>query len=278
MSQISPEALLHVRMQMEIGSSDIFFEEPFTISSLPKPSRITTAEKQALETDSPIPVQTKASPKSPEAPHQGERLLVVPESSSASIDESLIALENANSLEQLYDAMIQHPFYRLAPGKPGRIAFGQGPQHSTLMLIGDWPTEEELRVGGLYGGAAGELLRKLLDNLHYSRNLCFATWLCKKPLIKAPLPRQAIQLRKMLQREIQLLQPKMILLLGEQTFRLVMQKNGDLVNDWGQGLEFAGIPTVAIASPREMLDDPRKKALTWNEHIPRSGLFRKKAP
>lgn len=278
MNALSPEAILHVRMQMEIGTSDLYFDDAFSLQSTPNVTQQVPSSRPVAPAI-PTPLKTPAfdSPKSVES-SRGEQLLVVPDSTSMALDESLTALENANSLEQLYDAMIQHPFYRLAPGKPGRIAFGQGPQNSPLMLVGDWPTEEELRVGGLYGGAAGELLRKLLDSLHYSRNLCFATWFCKKPLLKSPLPRQAIQLRKMLQREAQIMQPKMILLLGENTFRQVMQKSGDLNQEWGQKMDFAGIPTIAITSPREMLEDPRKKAVTWNEHIPRSGLFRKKAP
>lgn len=269
------EDLLHLRMQMELGSEEIFFEEPLVISKVvstvitPPPELQPQIAKERPSSITPSRVAlTELSSSKPQ-------ILVVPDEAPKS-QEDLQPILQASNLDLLRDAILHHPFYRLAPGKPGRIAWATGPLAPPLMLIGDWPSEEELQLGSFYAGAQGEMLRKMLENLNHSRNLCYATWLCKKPLLKSPLPRQANGLRAMLEKEIQLVRPAMVLLLGEHTLRIMLKRSENLEQDFGQAFQLFGVPTVAIHSPREMSVDPKLKAITWNEQIPRSGLFQKK--
>jgi len=112
--------------------------------------------------------------------------------------------------------------------------------------------------------------------MNHSRNLCYATWLVKKPILKLPLPRQMNILRRMLSAEIRLVAPQLVLLLGDATYRGVMQAQGNLQEEGGQAQEFAGVRTTAIFEPSQMLENPALKVLTWKTHLPRSGYFQLK--
>lgn len=278
----------YLRAQIELGGNEVFFEEPWSLRpSAPvriQPTRETgpsiSVREPAAARNSPAPsVQAAITPSVQPQSSSGEPslTLLVPDSKpnvSSSMEKDLEPLETATSLEAFQQALMHHPYYRLGPSSPGRIAFGSGPVHPPLMLVGYIPTEEELRMGGFFPGAASELLRKLLESMQHSRNLCYHTWLVKKPLLAPPLPRQIGMLRRILAAEVKLVKPELILILGESTMRSVLNVNTSLHEDGGKALEFAGVRTTAIHDPLLLMDSTPLKVLTWKTHLPRSGFFR----
>ena len=81
-------------------------------------------------------------------------------------------------------------------------------------------------------------------------------------------------LRRILAAEVKLVQPELILLLGEPTMRTVLNTNATLHEDGGKPFEFAGVRTTAIYDPVALMDSTQLKLLTWKTHLPRSGFFR----
>jgi len=286
----------YLQAQAELGTWDVFFDDPSDMPAAPRaraiapPLSSSASHSASIPTPTPRPAPTFNSPTTippvvkPATPVAGfdnapTLNLLLPDAPAArtsSPDAEFAAIENATSLEAFHEAVMHHPFYRLGPAAPGRIAFGSGPLNPPLMLIGFAPSEEELKLGAFQIGPAAELLRKLLESLHHSRNLCYSTWLVKKPTIKAPLPRQMNMLRRMLAAEVRLVKPQLVLLLGDATYRGVMQAQGGLLDEGGQALQFADTRTTAIIDPAQMIENPALKTLTWKTHLPRSGYFQLK--
>lgn len=272
----------YLKMHLELGGSEVFFDEAVLLpqkSATPVAAKITPAKAPSskvapveIAAHEPYSPPAAPVPKSPQAPSA----LLVPDMAKRTLGpgEDMTALEAATSLEAFHEAVMHHPFYRLGVGAAGRIAFGIGPMHPPLMLVGLAPTEEDLRSGGFYSGAPSELLRKLLESLSHSRNLCYATWLVKKPISSVPLPRQMSILRRMLQLEVNLVKPELILFLGEPTYQAVMTTNALLHSTGGAPMEFAGTKATAIFDPIQLNETPALKSVTWKLHLPKSGFFR----
>lgn len=273
----------YLKMHLELGGSEVFFDEPLLLPQKPAtlafvksipvkapPSNLPPVEFATPEAYSP---PAAATPKVPQATPSA---LLVPDMAKRTLGpgEDMVALEAATSLEAFHEAVMHHSFYRLGVGTAGRIAYGMGPVRPPLMLVGLAPTEEDLRSGGFYAGAPSELLRKLLESLSYSRNLCYATWLVKKPISSVPLPRQMSILRRMLQLEVNLVKPELILFLGESTYQAAMATNSLLHSTGGAAMEFAGTKATAIFDPIQMNETPALKSVTWKLHLPKSGFFR----
>ncbi|HSQ41226.1 MAG TPA: uracil-DNA glycosylase family protein [Fibrobacteraceae bacterium] len=265
----------YLHAQMELGGNEVFWDEPWTppISS-PRPAPVPSEASAAKNVSNPPYNRQSSKTQQPSSPPSGGRKLLIPSKAPVATDMEMETIETATSLENFHEAIMHHPYYRLGPGKAGRIGFGQGPMHPPLMLVGDSPSEEELRTGAFLEGPAAELLRKLLESVHHSRNLSYATWFAKKPIKTPPLPRQAAVLRRMLATEVRLVQPSLILLLGESVLRNVMEDKGRFEEEGGKPFDFAGVPTTALCAPDLMVAQPQWKVITWREHIPKSGYFK----
>jgi uracil-DNA glycosylase family 4 len=282
----SAELKIYLSSQIELGTSEIFMDEPGPLMvSAPKPMtppppkavlhpevpEISFEAPERVNQSAPIPLSVPA----PQTPTSMGLLLpegVIP--ATKSLEADLLDVEAASTLEAFHEAVMHHPYYRLGISKPGKIAFGSGPLQSPLMLVGNYPSEEDLRTEAFLSGPAAELLRKLLESLQHSRNLCYTTWFVKKPLLAPPLPRQVSMLRRMLAAEVRLVKPGMVLLLGESVFRNVIGTTASLMDEGGKAFEFASTPTTAIVEPALMLAQPQLKTITWKTHLPRSGFFR----
>jgi uracil-DNA glycosylase family 4 len=274
----------YLRAQMEMGTPEVFFEEPLVLEparsvvpdarSVAPPTQGFAKSTPSFESkDSYKPANKPVVDPAPAA--AADLSLLIPMAApSLPSTEDLARIESATSLESFHEAVMHHPFYRLGPNSPGRIAFGVGPVRPSLMLVGFAPSEEDLKTSGFFSGAPSELLRKLLESLSFSRNLCYATWLVKKPVASAPLPRQLAVLRKILQVEANLIKPELILFLGEPCFHAAMALNTPLQNIGGSAMEFAGYKATAIFDPRQMHENPALKSITWKQHLPKSGFFR----
>ena len=295
MEAVTVEELVdYLKSQLELGSADLVFDEPYKQASRPQPSPVATqAPKPAAPharpvatppptvvatTIQPAPVPTAAAAPQAEAPAQApdlSRLLSVPAKPLAgSTDKDLEAIESAATLEALHEAIMHHSFYRLGPEKPGRIAFGSGPIHPSLMIVDYKPNEDELRMGAPVPGPAAELLRKMLELLGISRNLCYYTWFVKKPQGRDPLSRELAVYRRMFAAEVRLVRPTLLLVLGEPAAKAILQVKGSIIDEGGKPLDFAGVKATAIIHPQDMSDQAPLKAVTWKTHIPRSGYFR----
>lgn len=93
---------------------------------------------------------------------------------------------------------------------------GEGPEHAPVMLIGEGPGFHEDRQGRPFVGASGDLLEELLAGIGLTRSDVFIANVvkCRPPNNRDPLPDEIEACRPYLERQIELIQPKLVLTLG----------------------------------------------------------------
>ena len=93
---------------------------------------------------------------------------------------------------------------------------GEGPEHADLMFIGEAPGHYEDRQGRPFVGAAGQFLEQLLASIDLTREQVFITNMvkCRPPNNRDPYPGEIAACSKYLDRQIEVLRPKIVLTLG----------------------------------------------------------------
>jgi DNA polymerase len=93
---------------------------------------------------------------------------------------------------------------------------GEGPEHAPVMLIGEGPGFYEDRQGRPFVGRSGELLEKLLGSIGLRRRDVFIANVvkCRPPDNRDPLPDEIEACRPYLERQIELIRPKLVITLG----------------------------------------------------------------
>lgn len=93
---------------------------------------------------------------------------------------------------------------------------GEGPEHAPILLIGEGPGFYEDRQGRPFVGKSGDLLEKLLASIGLSRRDVFIANVvkCRPPDNRDPLPDEIEACRPYLDRQIELVHPRLIVTLG----------------------------------------------------------------
>ena len=144
--------------------------------------------------------------------------------------------------------------------------FGEGSSTANLMLIGEGPGRDEDQQGLPFVGRSGQLLTKMLKAMGFAREQVFITNIvkCRPPQNRNPSPDEADACMPYLLRQIEVIQPKAIVLLGAVPMKFVLNKTG-ITRIHGQWFEFRGIKTLPTFHPSFLLRDPRQKKYAWED-------------
>ena len=144
------------------------------------------------------------------------------------------------------------------------------------MMIGEAPGENEDLQGKAFVGRAGRLLDGLLKELGFDTNqdsLIVNVVKCRPPENRKPEPAEAASCRPFLKKQIALVRPKIILLLGATALRHMLPGKKDFsmkkeVGNFFGHPEYPGIQFMTLYHPAYILRDPRKKPILI-EHLKR---------
>jgi len=120
-----------------------------------------------------------------------------------------------DALVPLYEEIADCPRCRLARTR-SRTVPGSGPVRAELMLIGEGPGQREDALGLPFVGRAGQFLDELLASIGLSRREVYVCNVvkCRPPENRDPLPDELAACGDFLQRQIELVNPKVIATLG----------------------------------------------------------------
>jgi len=146
------------------------------------------------------------------------------------------------------------------------IVFGEGNPNAELMLIGEGPGRDEDEQGKPFVGKSGQLLTKMLKAMGFERNDVFITNIvkCRPPQNRNPNPDEFEICLPFLLRQIQIIKPKVLLLLGAVPLKYILNKTG-ITRLHGEWYEFMGIKTLPTFHPAYLLRDPSQKKYAWND-------------
>lgn len=160
------------------------------------------------------------------------------------------------------------------------VVFGEGPRDARLMFIGEGPGADEDAQGRPFVGRAGELLTRMITAMGFNRatEVYIANIVkCRPPGNRNPLPEEANLCKQYLLRQIELVNPKAIVLLGAVPLFYLYNLKG-VTKLRGQWLDWNGIPVMPTLHPAFLLRDPRQKALVWQDLQQVMKIFGKTPP
>jgi len=149
-----------------------------------------------------------------------------------------------------------------------QTVFGVGDSHADWLFIGEAPGAEEDRRGEPFVGRAGQLLENMLAALGLRRgdNVYIANILkCRPPGNRDPSPEETSACRPFLDRQIDLIQPRVIVALGRIAAQSLLDSSAPLGRLRGREHELRGIPLVVTYHPAYLLRSPSDKARAWGD-------------
>ncbi|HEX2254779.1 MAG TPA: uracil-DNA glycosylase, partial [Thermoanaerobaculia bacterium] len=155
---------------------------------------------------------------------------------------------------------------RLAEGRKS-VVFGSGNPHAELMFIGEGPGAEEDRQGQPFVGPAGELLTKIIGAIGLGRDDVYIANVvkCRPPGNRDPLPDESGACRGYLERQIDLVRPRVIVALGRVAAQTLLASELPLGRLRGRWHTVRGIPTRATYHPAALLRNASWKRPTWED-------------
>ncbi len=125
------------------------------------------------------------------------------------------ALPTFSDLAELAEAVRGCTRCRLSGGRTNAVP-GEGAADAAVMFIGEGPGYHEDQQGRPFVGAAGQLLDELIEGIGLRRREAFIANVlkCRPPENRDPAPDEAEACRPYLDRQIELIDPKVIVLLG----------------------------------------------------------------
>ena len=155
---------------------------------------------------------------------------------------------SATSLDELRDILMKFDGCNLKNTAASTV-FGDGDSHAKVMLIGEAPGADEDRMGKPFVGRCGKLLDKMLTPTDDEIAICL-------PFLK---------------KQIDLIKPDFILLLGGIALKAVMDNPDSISRTRGKWLDYVtdnkNIPVLATYHPSYLLRSSAQKAKSWADFL-----------
>lgn len=151
-----------------------------------------------------------------------------------------------------------------------QAVFGVGDIHADWLFIGEGPGAEEDAKGEPFVGQAGKLLDNMLAAIDLKRGdkvYIANTVKCRPPGNRNPTVEEMAACRPYLERQIDLLQPRLIVLLGKAAAVSVLKNDNALGSLRGKRFEYRGIPVVVTYHPAYLLRSLPEKAKAWEDLV-----------
>ena len=153
-----------------------------------------------------------------------------------------------------------------------QTVFGTGPHNARLLIVGEAPGQEEDASGEPFVGAAGKLLDSMLNAIGMNRDehVFIANVLkCRPPGNRNPEPGEVAACSPYLQRQVALLAPRLILVMGRFAAQALLQTDASIASLRGREHRYQGagtaIPAVVTYHPAYLLRNLPDKAKAWTD-------------
>jgi len=165
-----------------------------------------------------------------------------------------------------------------------QTVFGVGHAQADWMIVGEAPGEQEDLQGEPFVGAAGQLLDQMLRALGLSRRaetgegaeddmagdparrvFIANTLKCRPPRNRNPEPDEMARCEPFLKRQVELVQPRLILLMGRFAVTQLLKSDEAIGKLRGRVHRYEGIPVIVTYHPAYLLRNLPEKAKAWED-------------
>jgi len=149
-----------------------------------------------------------------------------------------------------------------------QTVFGVGDEQAEWLFVGEGPGADEDAQGEPFVGQAGKLLDNMLlaIGLRRGKNVYIANIVkCRPPNNRTPEVDEIATCLPYLQRQIELIKPKLIVALGKTAATALLGRDATLGSLRGTLHDYYGIPLVVTYHPAYLLRSPMEKAKAWQD-------------
>jgi len=148
-----------------------------------------------------------------------------------------------------------------------QIVHTVGNMNANLMIVGEAPGREEDEKGEPFVGRAGQLLNKIIEAIGMKRDeICIGNInRCRPPANRQPTLPEAHTCKPFLLREIAVIRPKVIVVLGNTALHNLLDTKIGITRMRGQFHDYFGVKVMPTFHPAYLLRDPSKKREVWDD-------------
>jgi DNA polymerase len=149
-----------------------------------------------------------------------------------------------------------------------QVVFGVGNPRADLMFVGEAPGADEDVQGEPFVGRAGQLLTKIIEAIHLTRQDVYIANVikCRPPGNRAPEPDEVATCEPFLMQQIDAVRPKVIVALGSHAAHALLKSDAPISRLRGNVHEFRnGIKLVPTFHPAFLLRSPDRKRDVWED-------------
>ena len=147
------------------------------------------------------------------------------------------------------------------------VVHTEGNRKARLMFVGEAPGADEDVQARPFVGRAGQLLTKIIEAIGLKREevLIGNVNRCRPPGNRAPTTEEASTCKPYLLREIAVVQPEVIVVLGNTAMKNLLDTREGITRLRGNFQDYKGIKVMPTFHPAYLLRDPSKKRETWED-------------
>ena len=151
------------------------------------------------------------------------------------------------------------------------LCFARGSEQARIMMIGEAPGRDEDLQGKPFVGRAGQLLDRMLAAIGLTEEHVYITntvyW--RPPGNRTPTPEEIEACAPFLARQIELLSPSVLVLLGGAAAKTILGTSEGIMRLRGKWLSYScagrDLPALATLHPAYLLRNPEQKRLAWRD-------------
>ena len=148
-----------------------------------------------------------------------------------------------------------------------KIVHSEGNPNAELVFVGEAPGADEDASGRPFVGRAGQLLNKIIEAIGLKREDVFIGNVnrCRPPGNRQPTIEEARTCKPFLLREIAVLRPKIIVVLGNTATQNLLDTKTGITKIRGEFQDYYGVKVMPTFHPAYLLRDPSKKREVWED-------------
>ena len=235
-------------------------------------------QPQAQAQDRPIPPSARAPVPSLATPAQRPATAPAPAGAPMPVPEVLVGKPLAEGVAQMDWAALQSSVTNCRAcdlcASRQQAVFGVGDLQADWLVVGDPQVEAEGQHGEPFVGQAKQLLDNMLKAVGLSREAkgeggvyITSSLKCRLPGSRNPSPQELAACEPYLARQVALVKPKVIVVMGRFSIQAVLQSTEPLGKLRGQVHSYQGVPVVVTYHPDTLLRSLPDKAKAWADLV-----------
>lgn len=245
-------------------------EKPKTVSNETKTSRISLLESTKLSRQPLIPKQESifsTNSEQREKPSMPKQKPIEEDLSVSLFGDITQTLPDAGeTIEEIRADIGNCTRCPLHEGRT-KIVHTTGNFQADLLFVGEAPGADEDAKGEPFVGRAGQLLNKIIEAISLKREdvLIGNINRCRPPGNRTPTLPEAHTCRPFLLREIAVVRPKVIVVMGNTACQNLLDTKVGITKIRGTFQDYYGVKVMPTFHPAYLLRDPSKKRETWED-------------